>query len=300
MPQDKSVDALNYVKMNGPSLPVKISKVIQTNILMASAVLSELVSSKKVKLTHENIGGSPLYYVDGQESKLQHMLGERFTGKKKDAYDLIKQKQVLQESKLEPAIRVALKEIKDFAVPLDVKFNNETHRFWKWYLIPENETKNLIENLITGKPKEIKEESKLEPKQEIKIKPPEIKPQKIEIKQETLAEPQEEIKPEEKIGFYKNVDSFFNENKVNIIKEEIIKRDREFNFIIEIPSNLGNLKYFVKVRNKKKISDADLSLAYSQAQMQQLPLLFLTNGEITKTAKKHLDTNLKGVVYKKF
>lgn len=290
---NKTEIALNYVKENGPVLPVRISKAINTNILMASAILAELVSLNKVKLTHQNIGSSPLYYMGGQEIKLESALENQIKGKRREALELIKEKRVIQESDLEPSIRVAIGEIKDFATLLKVTFNNQTHTFWKWHLTTNEEVKSIINSIfkpVPPKPEEPQKVIQPKPIQTVQQKEPEIKETpKPEIPQET----------KEVIGFYKEIDDYFKENKVKILKEEIVKRDREFNFIIAISSNLGELKYFVKVKNKKKTSDADLSLAYSQAQMENLPLLYLTNGEITRKAQKLIELNLKGIVYKK-
>ena len=290
---NKGEIALDYVRQNGPILPVQISKAIGTNILMASAILAELVSSKKVKLTHQNIGSSPLYYIEGQEFKLEELLLSKIDGKRKEAAQLLKEKKVLQESELEPSIRVAMKEIKDFAIPLSVTFNNQKYIFWKWHLTNNEEVRLIINPIFKSKPTP-------ELKEQIKEKIEELETAK---KEPEIKEPVKEVETEETqeiIGFYREINNYFRENKVKILKEEIIKRDREFNFVITITSNLGELKYFVKVKNKKKISDADISLAYSQAQMENLPLLYLTNGDITKKAEKIIENNLKGVVYKRF
>jgi len=39
---------LNFIRINGPVLPVQISKYVDTNILFAGAMLSELVSKKAI------------------------------------------------------------------------------------------------------------------------------------------------------------------------------------------------------------------------------------------------------------
>ena len=62
---------LKVVGTDGPLLPNKIAKALGTNILFASAMLSELVDSKKMKISQTKIDGSPGYYSAGQESTLQ-------------------------------------------------------------------------------------------------------------------------------------------------------------------------------------------------------------------------------------
>src|SRR3989338_1959141 len=87
---------LQFVKEQGPVLPVRISKfissqsdatllqnnnkLIATNTLFAGALLSELIANRLLKATIAKIGGSPLYYVLGQEPKLvtlRYHLSER-------------------------------------------------------------------------------------------------------------------------------------------------------------------------------------------------------------------------------
>ncbi len=62
---------LQLLKLKGPVIPAQISKEIETNIIMASAYLSELSSNNLVKISNIKIGGSPLYYLLGHEHRLQ-------------------------------------------------------------------------------------------------------------------------------------------------------------------------------------------------------------------------------------
>ena len=41
-------------------------------------------------------------------------------------------KKVLRDISLEPVMRVALRELKDFAIPLNVKINGNSEVFWKF------------------------------------------------------------------------------------------------------------------------------------------------------------------------
>ena len=62
---------VSILKFKGPSLPVHIAKQTGQSMLFSSAFLSELVSDKEVKLSHMKVGGSPLYYIPGQEESLE-------------------------------------------------------------------------------------------------------------------------------------------------------------------------------------------------------------------------------------
>ena len=286
---------LSLVREKGPILPVQASKEINENILMTSARLSELLTSKQIKISNLKIGGSPLYYSQGQEHKLQNFT-DNLNGVERKAYNLLSQNKILKDSEQEPAIRVALRQIKDFAVPLQVNYKNKIEIFWKWYLVDNKEMELLIKNRLSEK-KEATSEKKLQKQQE-------------RISQEKLLDaPQEEIHKKEEIKkikktidkdlFLKNIHNFFNKSRINIIEKYDIKGNTEIDFLIGIQTLIGNLKYFCKSKNKKKISDADLSSAVIQSQSKNLPLLFLTNGILTKKAQEMLNNEFKNITFKR-
>lgn len=174
---------LDYVNKNGPVLPVQVSKIINREIMYASAVLSELVSRKDVLISHAKIGGSPVYYVKGQENKLG-ILYDNLPQREKEAYDILKEDKVLFDRECPPAIRVAFRNLKDFAIPLKQKINNEEHLLWLWHLITDEEFKEFMDK-HTEKPKvEIKE-----PKIDIRELPKiEVKEERIEVKETKVVE----------------------------------------------------------------------------------------------------------------
>ncbi|MCD4759938.1 hypothetical protein K8R33_03550 [archaeon] len=275
---DARNEALAFVMKNGPVLPSQISTTINTNILFASAILSELVDKKKVKLTYIKRGGSPFYYVSGQEEKLMD-LAQFLSGKVKEAYDLISEKIVIRDSEALPWQRVALRDLKDFAVPLTVNHSGKAETFWKWYLTANDDAKVLIKKLLG----DFKSEAKEEPK---KVEKP------IE-RQEILEKPvKEEIKQDNDV--FDLILDYFKENEMYVISQNIARKGREFNFVIDVPSNLGQLRYFVKFKNKKNITDSDLLSALDEAGKSNLPVLFLGNGELNKKAQKYLDENVSG------
>jgi hypothetical protein len=253
---------------------------------MTSAHLSELSSEGKLKVSKIKIGGSPLYYLPGQESYLGRF-SNNLHEKEKRAFDLLKEKKVLRDSKLEPVIRVALREIKDFAIPLQVTHQNTKEIFWKWHLLSKEEAESLIRSLLAKK--EIKE---TEPKKEEKIEREIKKPAEKESK---------EIKSfiDKSDSFLEEIKSYFNKNKIIIKNSEIIRKNSEIDFLLDVPSAVGNLQYYCKAKNKKRINDGDLSSAYVQGQLKKLPILFLTKGELTKRAKEMLNKEFKNISIKK-
>ncbi|MFC1704829.1 hypothetical protein ACFLZ6_00700 [Nanoarchaeota archaeon] len=313
---------LQLMGSNGPLLPVHAAKAIGSNILMASAHLSELVSRKKAKVSKIKVGGSPLYYLPGHEAKLENF-SDNLNEKEKEAFELLKQKKVVKDSAIEPAHRAALRQLKDFAFPLDVTYNNNKELFWKWHSTNSEETNNIIRHIITPpkpklepKPEVKKEELKVveKPKPEIQQKtlvekkvekPKQAKPkpeQKIEkelkkeIKQEE-PQPEQTKQPLEDITspFIKELTKYFSKNNIDVTERTILRKDSELEFVITVPSSVGNLTYFCKAKSKKRINDGDLSSAFIQGQMKKLPVLFLTKGILTKKAQEMMKNEFKGM-----
>lgn len=284
--EDVREKVLQFIRGKGPVLPVEIAKHISTSILMASAHLSELSSSGKLKISHVKVGGSPLYYLPGQEAQLQKFV-DNLHEKEKRAYDLLFQKRILRDNELEPLNRVALREIKDYAIPLQVNFEGSSEIFWRWYLLTNKEAEELIKPLFQ---KQVEKEIKKEPEEKIE--------KEIQKELEKPEKNVEKIKPKKEV-IVKNllldqISSYFNRNKINILSKEIIRKS-EIDFIVQVPSAVGNLEYYCKAKDKKRINDADLASAFAQGQLRKLPVLFITNGELTKRAKEMLQKDFKGM-----
>ena len=296
--QELKFKVIEYLRLRGPSLPVQISKQINSNILFAGAVLSELVATQKIKISHAKIGGSPVYYFPGQESRLI-ILYSHLHERERRAYDLLKEKKVLRDRILEPWQRVALRDLKDFAYSLQV--NNEI--FWKWYLLQDNEINDLIKDYLEKEEivkQEVVQETQevLQPiKQEIIEKPRVIVKEPVKV-----VERPKEIKPEVKIqeqkkkikkqvNIYDNLVRYLQSKNINILEEKLIKKNKEYELILEVRSQVGKVKFFAVLKDKLKINEADLSLAHNKAQLKKLPLMFLSNGELIKSAKIYLQDN---------
>ena len=144
---------LSILRMKGPTIPVYISQEIGTSMLFTSAFLSELLSDKLVKISNMRVGNSPIYFITGQEGQLEKF-SHYLKSKEKEAFLLIQERKFLKDSEQNPAIRVALRSIKDFAFPF--RRNNEI--FWRYLTASESELKNDIKPIeehkyIEAKPK---------------------------------------------------------------------------------------------------------------------------------------------------
>lgn len=294
---DKNETILAIIKEKGPILPVQVSKEISDSILMASARLSELLTAKQIKISNLKIGGSPLYYSKGQENKLQNF-ADNLNGIERKTYNSLLQNKVLRDSTQEPAIRVALRQIKDFAIPLQVNYQDKTEIFWKWYLTDNKEAESLIKNILSKKEEVFTEKTSKKSEEKIPLEglKQEIKKEiPGELRKDTTKKPRKTI---DKSLFLKEAHNFFNKNKINIIETNDIKKNIEIDFIVELQTTIGNIRYFCKSKNKKKIGDADLSSAFVQSQSKNLPLLFLTNGILTKKAQEMLNNEFKNITLK--
>jgi len=288
-----------FIKIRGPVLPVQVSKEIKLDILMSSAYLSELVSNKKLKISYLKIGGSPLYYAQGQEAKLQNFTSNLHE-KEKRIYELLSQKKILRDNELEPLSRATIRQIKDFAVPLQVNYQGNVEVFWKWHLLPTEEAEKEIKLILKGP--EVAEEKPAVSQEKEEIKEIKKEPIEKEEKKEITEKKKEKIKKpqlQKPSNFINQVTDYFNKNKIEIIEKNELRKNSEIDFIIKVPSSVGDLTYFCKAKNKKKINDGDLSSTFIQSQSKKLPVLFMTTGELTKKAKEMLEKEFKGMQIKK-
>lgn len=338
--EDLRSKILQHIRMKGPSLPIQISKQFGTNSIMAGAMLSTLFAQKHLKITNAKIGGSPLYYVVGQEGQLPGLLYPHLKEVHKKAFDLLKQQGVLEDAALEPVNRVALRELPDFAKKLTV-YTGQI--FWKWHLIADSDAEEKIKELVgfeeeqkTEQPAEEKIEQPIiesvlvvsetnpepisedVPAQAFPVEPvrplgeseqkslapePIAEPQKAKKKREARPKAQKtsqksskekRIKKEEQDDVDESfalVDRYFSGRDVEVLEGSLVKKNQEYEFLVRIPSKIGKVKFFVKYRNKKSISEGDLSLAQIIAVGKRLPLLFLTNGNVTAKARQYAESN---------
>lgn len=283
---------LELVKLKGPLIPRDVVRAIGGDTFIIGAVLSQLVDNKEIRITHAKIGGSPFYYFPGQETKLD-ILYNHLHEKERRAYDLIKQRKIIRDNEADPLLKVILRQIKDFAKALEVNINGEKEIFWKWYLLPNSEAEPIIRDLVS---KDIKKQEPHIPKQE-EIKKPEPKQeieepkQKPKEQQQDLIEEEHTIKETSDDKLLNKIHKLFTEKKIIILEETIIRKNSDFDLIIKIPSEVGKIKYYCKVKNKKKTNDKDLSSLFVDGQMKKLPILYITNGELTKKAQEKLETD---------
>ena len=131
-----------------------------------------------------------------------------------------------------------------------------------------------------------------------------LEQERIQRERREIQEKQQKLEKQEtkivKDEFFEQLTGYLKEKKISIEKYEIVRKKSEIDFILKVPSVVGDLDYYCKAKNKKRISDGDLSAAFVQGQLKKLPVLLLITGELTKKAQELLNTEFKkGLVVKK-
>lgn len=283
---------ISIIKKRGPCLPVHIAKETDQSILFASAFLSELLSEKKIILSNMKVGSSPLYLLPDQKPQLENF-AQHLKSKEKEAYSLLKEKEILKDAEQEPAIRVALRAIKDFAVPFEK--NNEI--YWKYFLAKEeklNDSKNepekeaekievQKEQIVKEIPEEQeskKEDERIEEKEirESIIKAEQPQKQSATVKKTTTAKkaaPRTSKKQEEK--FLEKVKEFLGKSSISIINIESLGRTD-----LSLRIKVNEEEQLLVGYNKKRVDEKDIIKASKKAKELGLKYSIISLGELPK------------------
>lgn len=328
----------SLIASQGPMLPSQVKQHSHRDLIFIQAFLADLTSSKRLRVSHLKIGGSPLYYALGQEAKLQNFAGH-LKGIEKEAYELLKDHKLIRADELDPQTRVALSMIKDYSKPIEAQFKEGNVLFFKWYLLSNEDAGIIIrkqylkqehktEETIEPTPEPIKEEIKQSLEKEVETvtvtknvieevqKEPEVDHKTEPARQEkaetsknyskfAVARDDLHIKEQQsklwvddiEDEFFQLIKQEFKKRNIEVDNVTITRKNSELDLIILVPSAIGNVRYFCKAKNKKKVNDGDFASAYLQGQNHKLPVLFLTTGESTKKALTLLETDFKGMSF---
>lgn len=259
--KQKKDKIISFLESNGPSLPIRIAKVIEMEPVFASAILSELYNERRIKMSNMKIGSSPLYFLPGQEQNLEEHI-DNLKPAEKEAYLKLKDKKILKDEEEEPSIRVALRNLKDFAEP----YYKEDKLIWKYKFFKEDIEKP--EKKIE-KEKEEKTEGKIEKlKEDIKI---------FDTK---------EKEPE----FISEIKEFLNKKGIKII-EEIQGNKKEFIAKVNTKTSIGDINFLLIAKNKKSTNKEEINASIQRASYYKMPCLIILKKEVSKTIKNYLKEN---------
>ena len=304
---------IRFLRVRGPSIPVYIAKEINQSILFTSAFLSELLSEKRVLISYLRVGSSPVYFLPGQEHRLENF-SQYLKNKEKDAFLLLKEKIFLEDSKQEPAIRVALRAIKDFAVA----FQKNNLLIWRYFAIPEEEFKE--NKIISSEPSIIAVQKEpltieinnqnTEEKNAKEQKPEEISvPKELNIFDDKKEKPAKKKKVAQKIlpkkpvkksrasekkneKFFSRVKEFLEKKPIEISGIEGFNKDE---LILKVKEN-GKERLLIAY-NKKKITEEEIIRANKKASEERIEYSILSIGEPSKKLANFIDAvkNLKEI-----
>lgn len=309
-------EVLRALQTRGPALPLELRKVIgKGDSITIGATISQLIKHGKIKVTDVKKGGSPFYYLPGQEPKLE-LIANNLNEKDLQTYNLLKEKKVLRDKTQEPITRVGLRQIKDYSRLFTVTVNGEKEIFWRYYLVSEQEAIQILKERFAPKKEAVKTESKKEEnieqptereqkktesqkseKQEGSPQSPSRSSQHTE-KQKSLDDSYETLLEKTEDDFLNQINKFFKENNISVHKADQIRKGSEYEFIISMQTPMGTAEYYCKAKSKKKSTDGDLSQAYLQGQTRRLPTVYLTTGVVAKKSMEKLKTDYKGMLLK--
>jgi len=272
----------------GPSVAPAVAKETGLNSFLASALLSELLHEKLIKASHMKVGGGPLYYIPGQEAMVENFI-QYLAGKEREAFKLIKAEEILEDSTQEPAIRVALRAIKDFAVPMKIHLEDGERIFWKLHTIGKEEFEKRINFILNPKPREIPKEIAVEaskPVSVLEVQRPvaeekEVGEKTVEEEKPEKAEKRSKKEKKTKGSFDFEVDCWLRDNNASVI--EMSKDGKNATGKISLP---GKGDYFLIARNKKTLDEMDLVIANQIGLHEKMPILLLANGKLNKKAEE--------------
>jgi len=278
---------ISLLQSRGPTLPIHIASETGLSMLFASAFLSELISKKIVKVSNMKIGSSPLYYIPGQEEQLVKF-AEYIKGRERDAFDFLQKDGLLRDDYLEPAIRVAMRSLRDFAFPLQANLDGKSMIFWRFFTLPESDAKDRI-RAIFEKPAPTPAPAP------IPIQIPVVEEKKV---RETHEEPRKkkeileifDKKPEKRDNskYLESIKEKLASEGIEVLESMDIKK-KDLIFKARADSGLGKIDLLAVFKDKKKLNEIDLTMALQRAQAEKLPCLFITEGDLNKRGLEYLE-----------
>jgi hypothetical protein len=269
---------LSILRQRGPSLPVHIASGTGLSMLFASAFLAELLSEKKIIISYLKVGNSPLYLLEGHEYKLENF-AEHLKSKEKDAFRLLQKSRFLKDIDQHPAIRVALRAIRDFAIP----FKQNEEIYWRYFIaspsefeVPKVQPKKQ-EIFQEPERKNSEELNIFEKENEEKIKEEPKKVIKKVIKKKKVSKKKDDI-------FFNKVKEFLSKKSIIIVEVESLSKNQ---LILKVKSH--NKETLLFAYNKMRITELEIIKASKKANELSLPYTLLSKGGPLKKTENFIE-----------
>ncbi len=308
--QDQKKRIISILEERGPSSIAQIVKALNLFDVNVLDLLSDLIKEKKIKASNLKINNSFLYFLPLQESKLENFVNYLSDIEKK-AFTILRENRLIEDDKQGPEIRNAMRQIKDFAIPI----HHRGKTLWKYYLLPDQKVMEALDKVVIGEKvvgqkiwedinkgktsvseigkkiwDDIEKENKL--RETIIEKQVGIKSDGVEVSVEVRPE---KIKKKTKKQIEKEkLDAFLGEVKVYLRKNniELVKLD-EFNknqIVGIVRANTDpEKKRLLIVYNKKKLTMNELMRIYKKTSDKNMQYYVLLKSGITKKLQETID-----------
>lgn len=326
IPKDKILDVVKQ----GPTVPNKIVKIVGGDTMLIGAILSTMISTGEVKYSILKVGGSPLYYVPDQESKLEEFISY-LNDKDQKTVRVLKDQKIIQDSAQDPLTRVSLKTVKDFAKSFEIVIGEKKELFYRYFLIPREEAELLAKKHIAEQEKtsqEIMVDEKSSSLDKVAAIQHAVSNESIEIQTDPLPEKpfvdlseepvvehkkkkHEEIHRKEKVeseisdsinavsdkkDFFETIKKHFHEKNLDIISKEKIKKTE---YTLVLKNHDSNEYSYCVAKDKKTVNEGDLSTAFVFAHQKKMPCIFLLTGHLSKKAESMTQKEFKDMIIEK-
>jgi hypothetical protein len=284
---------LDLIKQLGPMLPVEISSKIGVDSFMAKAFLMELVEEGKISQSKEKLAESPMYYLLGQERqvvmkmeniKQQHSKTARTYAPtsvsedpevqaKREAFAIRlaeiqakeQQRKTMSAPQPRPLTKISPSKSKDLRVHAEQSSARNPQHVYKPQLSPHPKH-------IPFSPKSTFPHSPINP-----VSMPDFK-----------SEPEPEYTPEAERTFIDKAMDWLKMEGYEIV-EEINAKKTEMELLVKVYTDFGKVNFYMKIKQKKTITEADLMAVYAGAMEQKCPAVLITNGKLSKSADNFLE-----------
>ena len=272
---------LSLLKQHGPMLPVEIGSKLGIDSFMAKAFLADLVESGEVKISKEKLAESNMYYLPGQDSQVQVKMSQITVDHNKTArtYGV---PTVSADPKLQAkrdAFTQRLREIEEAELKRRAKSVSQPPPSRS---ISRPTPRQVVMPIAAPQPRPtpIQRPSLAPVKAPIcKSMPP---PPMLDKAAETAYE------PEAKRTFLDQAMDWLRMEGTEII-EELSSKKNEMELIVNVYTDFGKVNFYMKIKNKKSITEADLMAIYAGAMENKCPAVLVTNGNLAKSAEAFLD-----------
>ena len=264
---------LDLIKQLGPMLPVEISSKIGVDSFMAKAFLMELVEEGKISQSKEKLAESPMYYLLGQERqvvmKMENIKQQHSKTARTYAPTSVSEDPEVQAKREAFAIRLA-----------EIQAKEQQRK-----TMPAIQPRPLakIANRPVYKPRPLPPPTHIPVSKP--ITPPPTMPSNLPDFQ---SEPEPEYKPEAERTFIDKAMDWLKMEGYEIV-EEINAKKTEMELLVKVYTDFGKVNFYMKIKQKKTITEADLMAVYAGAMEQKCPAVLITNGKLSKSADNFLE-----------